>query len=66
MLCLPGLLEPEPLSPQQDTAGPCLRASAGDTQTTKAGLTQSLWDLWVLVHMRFYLSLPNISGRHRV
>ena len=25
MLCLPGLLEPEPLSPQQDTAGPCLR-----------------------------------------
>ena len=24
-LCLPGLLQPEPLSPRQDTADPCLR-----------------------------------------
>ena len=30
-------------------------ASSGDTQTFKAGLAQSLWGLWVLVHQRFCL-----------
>ena len=41
-------------------------ASPGDTQTTKAGLTQSLWGPWVLVCTRFYLSPPSISGEYGV
>ena len=32
MLCLPGLLLPEPLSPQQATADPCLRRRHSNTQ----------------------------------
>jgi len=42
------------------------RASSGDTQTTKAGLTQPLWGVWVLVCTRFYLSPPSISGEYGV
>ena len=39
-------------------------ASARDTQKhSKAGLAQSLWDLWVLVCTRFYLSPQSVSKK---
>ena len=39
-------------------------ASARDTQKhSKAGLAQSLWDLWVLVCTRFYLSPWSVSKK---
>ena len=50
MQCLPGLLQPEPLSPRQATADPCLLR-----RRSEAGLAQSLWGLWVLVHTRFFV-----------
>ena len=36
-------------------------ASTGDTHS-KADLAQSLWGLWGLVHTRFWLSPPSMSG----
>ena len=56
MVCLLGLLQPEPLSPQQATADPCLCR-----RHSKAGLAQALWGPWVLVHTRFCLSSLSIS-----
>ena len=44
----PGLLHPEPLPLQQSTADPDLHRRHSDTVQS-----QSLWGLWVLVHMRF-------------
>ena len=41
-------------------------ASEGDTHTLKAGLVQSLWGLWVLVHTRFCLSPLSISGGYGI
>ena len=55
---LPGLLQPEP-RPRAATADLCLRRS-------KAGLAQSLWGLWVQVHIRFCLSPLSVSGRYGV
>ena len=53
MLRLPGLLQPEPLSPQQATTDPCLHRR----HSLKADLAQSLWGLWGLVHTRFCCAL---------
>ena len=55
MACLPGLLQPEPLSPQQATADPCLHRRHTDTQRhvwlsvlRGSWCTQDfLWALWV-------------------
>ena len=58
---LPGLLQPEALSPWQATADLCLCR-----RHSKAGLAQSLWGLWVLVHTRFCLRPLSISGRYGV
>ena len=41
-------------------------ASAGDTQTLKGGLVQSLWCIWFLVHTRFCLSPLSIAGGYGV
>ena len=57
MLQDPGLLQPEPLSLWQATANQCLHK-----RHSKAGLSQSLWGLWVLVHTRFCLSPLSISA----
>ena len=61
MLHDPGLLQPESLSPWQATTDSCLHR-----KHSKAGLAQSLWGLWVLVHTRFCLSPPHIFGRYGV
>ena len=58
MLHDPGLLQPESLSLWQATADQCLHK-----RHSKAGLTQALWGLWVLVCTRFCLSPPSISAR---
>ena len=58
MLSDPGLLQPEPLSPQQATTDPCLHRR----HSLKADLAQSLWGLWGLVHTRFWLSPRSMSG----
>ena len=49
MLCVPNLLQPEPLSLWQATADPllCRRHS-----TLKGRLAQSLWGLWILMCTR--------------
>ena len=65
MAWLPGLLQPEPLSPQQSTADPCLRR--GHTSTQRQGPqslvgsvdpsaykvlfepSKHLWQLWGLI-----------------
>ena len=52
MLCVPGLLQPEPLSLWQATADPCLHSGH-----SKAGLAQSWWGLWVLVSTGFVWAL---------
>ena len=44
----PSLLHPEPLPLQQSTADPCLLR-----RHSNVVLSQSLWGLWVLVHIRF-------------
>ena len=55
-------------SPSPHSRSLLTRASTGDTQTLetletlKAGLAQSLWGLWVLVHTRLCLSPLSISG----
>ena len=56
----PGLLHPEPL--RQATADPYLHRR--HSQHSKAGLAQSLSIL--LVHTRFCLSSPGISGQYGV
>ena len=48
----PGLLHPEPLSLQQATADPDLLRRHLNTV-----LSQSLWDLWVLVCTRYFWAL---------
>ena len=48
----PGVLHPEPLLLRQDAAGLDLHRRLPDSV-----LSQSLWDLWVLVHTRFVLAL---------
>ena len=48
----PGLLHPEPLSLQQSTADPDLLRRHLNTV-----LSQSLWDLWVLVCTRYFWAL---------
>ena len=58
--CLPGLLQPEPLSPWQVAVELCLRRSHSNTQSQ--GSLSLLWGLWVLVHKRFCLSPPSVSG----
>ena len=60
MLCLPGLLQPEPLSPQQATVDPCLRRRHSNTQ--RQAWLSLLWGLWVLMYTRFCLSPPRVSG----
>ena len=60
MPSVPGLLQPETLYPWQDTAEPVPPQETW--KHSKAGLAQSLWGLWVLVHTRFCLSPPRISG----
>ena len=59
---LPGLLQPEPLSPQQATADPCRRHS----NTQKQFWLSLLWGPWVLVSTWFCLSLLSISGGYGV
>ena len=58
--CLPGLLQPEPLSPWQVAVELCLRRSHSNTQSQVS--LSLLWGLWVLVHKRFCLSPPSVSG----
>ena len=55
---VPGLPQPEPLTPRHATADPCLHRRHS---LTKVDLAQSLWGLWVLVHTRFCLSHLSIS-----
>ena len=54
---LPGLLQPEPLSPWQVAVELCLRRRHSNTQSQVS--LNLLLDLWVLVHTRFCLSLPS-------
>ena len=61
MLHDPGLLQPEPLSPGQAIADPCLCRRHSNTQ---AGLAPSVGS-WVLVPIRFCLSPPSVSGGYR-
>ena len=51
---LPGLLLPEPPSPQQATADLCLLRRHSNTQ--RQVWLSLLWGLWVLMHTRFCLS----------
>ena len=62
MLCLPGLLQPEPLSPQQATAVPCL--CMRHTNTERQIWLNFLWDLWVLVHTEFCTSIHDCLKNH--
>ena len=57
---LPGLLQPEPLSPWQVAVELCLRRRHSNTQSQVS--LNLLLDLWVLVHTRFCLSLPSGYG----
>ena len=59
-LHLPGLLQSESLSPWQATADLCLHRRHSNTQ--RQVWLSLLWDLWVLVCIRFCLGPPNISG----
>ena len=59
-LHLPGLLQSEPLSPRQATANFYLHRRHSNTQ--RQVWLSLLWDLWVLVCIRFFLSPPRISG----
>ena len=59
-LHLLGLLQPEPLSPQQATADLSLHRRHSFTQ--RQVWLSLLWHLWVLPCTRFYLSPPSISG----
>ena len=60
ILCLPGLLQPEPLSLQQATADLCLCRRHSDIQ--RQVWLSLLWGPWVLVHTRFCLSPLSVSG----
>ena len=50
--CLPGLMQPEPLSLWQATADPCLHRRHSNTQTQV--WLSLLWGLWVLVHTKLF------------
>ena len=60
MLCLPGLLQPEPLSPQQAIADPCCCKRHSNTQ--RQVWLSLMWGSQVLVHTRFCLTPLSISG----
>ena len=60
-LHLPGLLQSEPLSPQQATADLCLHKRHSNTQ--RQVWLSLLCVPWVLVCRRLHLSPPSISGR---
>ena len=53
--CLPGLMQPEPLSLWQATADPCLHRRHSNTQTQV--WLSLLWGLWVLVHTKLFWAL---------
>ena len=64
MLCLPGLLQPEPLPPP---AGHCWPVALQETlKHSKTGLAQSLWGLWVLVCIKFCLNPPSVCSGYQV
>ena len=60
MLCLPGLLQPEPLSPQQAIADPCCCKRHSNTQ--RQVWLSLMWGSQVLVHTWFCLTPLSISG----
>ena len=64
ILCLPGLLQPKPLSLQQATADLCLCRRHSDIQ--RQVWLSLLWGPWVLVHTRFCLSPLSVSGMYGV
>ena len=63
-LRLPGLLQPEPLSPWQATAESCLCRRHSNTQ--RQVWFSVLWGPWVLVCPRFCLPPLSISGGYEV
>ena len=60
MLCLLGLLQPEPLFPWQATVDPCHCKRHSNTQ--RQIWLSLLWVPWVLVHTRFCWNPLSISG----
>ena len=64
VVCLPGLLQPEPLSPPQATANLCLYRRHSNTQ--KQVWLSLLWGPCVLVHTRILLNPARVFGRHMV
>ena len=64
----PGLLQPEPLSPWQATADPCLcrRHSSTHRQVWLSLLWGHCSFPWVLVCIGFCLHPPSVSGRYEV
>ena len=58
--CLPSLLQPELLSPQQATADPCLCRRHSNAQR-QAGSNFCVGP-WIMVHKRFCLSPLSITG----
>ena len=60
-LHLPGVLQPEPLSPWQATADPCLCRRHSDAQ--RRVWLSLLCVPWVLVCTRFHLNPLSVSGR---
>ena len=64
VVCLPGLLQPEPLSPPQATANLCLCRRHSNTQ--KQVWLSLLWGPCVLVHTRIFLNPARVFGRHMV
>ena len=65
--CLPRLLLPVPLSPQQTTADPCPRRGPSNTDrsdSVSCGVSAPF--PWVLVHTRFCLCTPRLSGGYEV
>ena len=61
---LPGLLQPEAPSPWQVVVELCLRRRHSNIQSQVS--FSFLWGLWVLVHTKFCLSPPSISGGYEV
>ena len=67
---LPGLLQPEPLSPRQVTADPCLRRKHSNTQSLVGpgvhsillASTEHLWQVWDLILNATVPLLPSCWG----
>ena len=73
MPCLPGLLQPEPLSPHQAAADPCLHRRHSSTQSQSGSvsvqslglgmhISEHLWQVWILILNAISPLMPSCWG----